>query len=409
MNPQNHDDLTDQVGRALHHQADGISRSPITLGDVKGTATRIRRRRALTASAAVAAAVAIIVPTVAFNSSLFQNADDNPGPPASQNPTPNNVRLGEPLQVEGLPDGEPAKIAWIENGRTLHLPGGNTTTLDRAYSDVVSYDSGFLATYIDREGVATGVLLDDRGSAAGESFATAYSVALSADGVRILYVADGRLLLHDNLTGATDTIRTGVGPETDPIAVTDEVAYYNVPGADGMRDARFFENGTEHDPQPAGTYFYRSVTEDGWVTAVDEVTDDGSCSVVVAPDGAVAGRTCDFTLDAFSPDGSHLLAGPSYRSGYGDGQLAVTERDGVGRQSAVVLEYLQTAPDNATFMEAVWEDETHVLVITSQPIPADSDRTWQLIRLGLDGSAENVAVPVRAGEFPRVAPFAFVS
>jgi hypothetical protein len=60
-------------------------------------------------------------------------------------------------------------------------------------------------------------------------------------------------------------------------------------------------------------------------------------------------------------------------------------------------------------MEAVWEDETHVLVITSQPIPADSDRTWQLIRLGLDGSAENVAVPVRAGELPRVAPFAFVS
>ena len=144
MNPQNHDDLTDQVGRALHQQADGISRSPITLGDVKGTATRIRRRRALTASAAVAAAVAIIVPTVAFNSSLFQNADGDKTQPATQsaNPTPTTVRLGEPLQVEGLPDGEPAKIPWIENGRTLHEPGGNTTTLDRAYSDVVNYDDG---------------------------------------------------------------------------------------------------------------------------------------------------------------------------------------------------------------------------------------------------------------------------
>lgn len=403
MNPQNHDDLTDLVGRALHDQADGINRSPITLGDVKGTATRIRRRRALTATAAVAAGIAIIVPSVALNSSLF--ADGDTTTPA-QSPTPTTVTLGGPLDISDLELGDAPKINWIEDGTTLHTADGDTVTLDRAYSQVVRYDDGWLAKYTDDQGVATGVLLDASGNPVGETFDTAYWMAVSSDGEQVLYVADGKLLKHDNETGETETVSDDAGTETQPIAVTADTAYYNVQLANYTNDARWWRDGVETDPRPNGLYAYRDASDDGWTAAMDEARDDGSCSVVTAPHGEDAGRTCKLTLKAFSPDGEHIIAGAAYEDGYGSTQLSVTKRDGLGSEAAVVLEYLQFGQDDATFMHSVWEDDSHVLAVMTTPIPGTSDRTWSLVRIGLDGSAENAAPPVRGEELPRFAPFA---
>jgi hypothetical protein len=409
MNPQNHDDLTNELGRAMHHQADGISGSPITLGDVKGTATRIRRRRALTATAAVAAVVAIVVPTAMFTSNLFPNASDDNGV-ATNSATPTNVTLGEPLDVSNLELGAAPRIAWIEGGRTLHTADGGTVQLDRAYSDVVRYDGGYLATYTDNEGVATGVLLDAIGNRVGDSFATAYSLAVASDGEQVLYVADGKLLVHDNGTGETDTVRTEAGVETEPIAVTSDTAYYNVQLADYSSDARWFREGEEHDPRPKGIYRYTSVGDNGWATAIVAVDDfDGNCTEVTDASGSEAGRTCDLTLQTFSPDGSHILAKPAYYDGYGIRQLTVTNRDGVGTEAAVVLEYLQTGETDATFMDARWEGDSHILAVMTTPVPGTADMTWQLVRIGLDGSVENASDPVRDEELPQFAPFAFAN
>jgi hypothetical protein len=409
MNPQNHDDLTNELGRAMHHRADGISGSPITLGDVKGTATRIRRRRAITASVAVAAAAAIIVPTAMMSSNLLPDGSGDDNPPATASQSPTTVKLGEPLDVSNLELGSAPRVAWIEGGRVLHTADGGTVQLDRAYTDVVRYDDGYLATYTDNEGVATGVLLDAIGNRVGDSFATAYSLAMASDGEQVLYVRDGKLLVHDNGTGETETVRTDAGVETEPIAVTSDAAYYNVQLADYSSDARWWRDGEEHDPRPAGLFAYSSVTDDGWVVATDELTDAGNCSVVLEPSGDEVGRTCDFTLDAFSPDASHILGGPAYRSGYGDGELAVTNRDGVGTEAAVVLGYLQTGQSDATFMDARWEGDSHILAVMTTPIPGSGDKTWQLVRIGLDGSVENAADPVRGEELPQFAPFAFAN
>jgi hypothetical protein len=397
MTPQNHDDLTDQLGRAMHDQADGISHAPITLGDVKGTATRIRRRRAIAASAAVAAAVAIIVPTVAFNSSLFQNADNTTPDPASQNPTPSNVVLGEPLDVSDLELGDAPRIDWIQ-GRTLHTAQGDSLELDRDYSDVVRYDDGWLGLSTDDQGVSRGYLLDSAGDPTGESFRSTYSLASSSDGEQVLFVRDGALVLHDSVSGETQTVRDGVGAEVEPIAVTADTAYYNVQ-VEYMDDARWWRDGEEHDPRPQGLYGYADVTDDGWAVAMDEVTDFGSCSEVTAPGGDQAGRTCELSLKAFSPDGSHILAGAAYEDGYASRQLSVTNRDGAGSETAVVLEYLQHGEQDASFMYAVWEDDSHLLAVMTTPIPGTADKTWSLVRLGLDGSAENAAAPERGDEF----------
>jgi hypothetical protein len=406
MTPQNHDDLTDQLGRAMHDRADGISHAPITLGDVKGTATRIRRRRAIAASAAVAAAVAIIVPTVAINSSMFQKADDNHNIATnSAAPTPTDVKLGEPLDVSNLKLGDAPRIDWIENGTTLHTADGGTVTLDRSYSDVVRYDDGWLGKYTDDEGVATGVLLDADGNPTGEQFRTAYFIAVSSDEEQVLFVRNGSLVLHDNVSGEDKTIRTDVGPQIEPIAVTADTAYYNVQ-VNLMDDGRWWRDGVEHDPRPDGLYSYADATEDGWTVATDEVTDFGSCSVVTSPEGDQAGRTCKLTLKAFAPDGNHILAGAAYEDGYASRQLSVTNRDGVGTEAAVVLEYIQTGEQDASFMNYRWEDDSHILAVMTTPIAGTSDRTWSLVRIGLDGSAEYAAPSVRGEELPRFAPFA---
>jgi hypothetical protein len=402
MTPHNHDDLTNQLGRALQDQADGIGHSPITLGDVKGTATKIRRRRAMAASAAVAAGVAILVPTVLTNTQLLR-ADDNPADPAP-NPTPTRVTLGEPLDVSDLELGAAPKVDWIEGGRTLHTAEGDTVELDRAYSGVVRYDDGWLARYSDN-GDQVGVLLDASGKPTGAEFSTGFGQAVSSDGDQLLYVADGDLVMHDNNTRETRTVRADAGLETRPIAVTEDTAYYNVQLADYSSDARWWRDGQETDPKPDGLYAYNDVTDDGWAVATDEVTDFGSCSVVTAPEGGQTGRTCKLALEQFSPDGSHIRADAAYQDGYASTQLTVTTRDGVGREAAVVLEYLQSGERDAGFMSATWEDDSHLLVLTTTPIPGTSDKIWQLVRLGLDGSAENAVEPVRGEELPQFWPF----
>jgi hypothetical protein len=84
----------------------------------------------------------------------------------------------------------------------------------------------------------------------------------------------------------------------------------------------------------------------------------------------------------------------------------VTNRDGVGTEAAVVLEYIQTGEQDASFMNYRWEDDSHILAVMTTPIAGTSDRTWSLVRIGLDGSAEYAAPSVRGEEFPRFAPFA---
>jgi len=43
--------------------------------------------------------------------------------------------------------------------------------------------------------------------------------------------------------------------------------------------------------------------------------------------------------------------------------------------------------------------------LMTTPIAGTSDRTWSLVRIGLNGSVEDTVPPVRAGEDPQFAPF----
>ena len=380
-----------------------LDAAPLTLDDVQTRAKRIQRRRRITASVAAAAVVAIIAPVGLV---VADNQTKSSPPPATQSQvTPSPLDWPQRLQTGGLALGDAPKIAWREGG-TLHTADGRDVTVDASYFQLVPYDDGWLAWGSTDIGYSA-TILDSQGNPVGEPFTTGEGFGIAVNETQVLYLEDDALKAHDNTSGETTTLRTGLGPETQPVGFSGDAALYNVQLRNGERDARWIEaGGDEQDPKPVGTYVYADTTGDGWSAALTKVTDDGSCSQTTAPQGNAVGQTCDFTLAAFSPDGEHVLAGPAYRDGYGDRVLAVVPRDHVNGSPPASVHYVQTLETDATFMSSMWEDDDHVLVVTTTPIPSTSDKMWGLVRIGVDGSVENAVEPVRADEFGNAFGFA---
>ncbi len=393
--------IDNDLNRALEHQVEHLDTAPLTLGDVQTRAKGIQRRRRIAACVAAAAAVAIIAP---IGLMFDNNQPDSRGPIKQPSTTPSAISWPQRLQTDGLALGDAPKIDWLE-GTTLHAADGGSVTLDAAYFQVVAYDDGWLAMGSTNSGYSA-TILDSEGNPIGEPFPTGEGFAVSDDGTRVLYVDNGDLVVHVN-GGDTEVLLEGVGNTTEPIAFSGDSALYNVQLGNGENDGRWIEaGGPEHDPEPVGTYIYTDSTNDGWSAALTEVRDDGNCSQTTAPHGDAVGETCDFTLDSFSPDGANVLAGPEYRSGYGDGVLAVVPRDHLNGSPPAVVHYVQSLETDATFMYARWEDDEHVLAVTTTPIEGTSDRMWGIVRIGLDGSVENAVEPVRADEFGNAFGFA---
>jgi hypothetical protein len=113
------------------------------------------------------------------------------------------------------------------------------------------------------------------------------------------------------------------------------------------------------------------------------VTDDGSCSMVLGPDGP-AWSTCEHQLGSFSPDGDHLAAFAAYFDGAGSSELAVLD----AATGTVVLD-LHTAQD-AFVSQVVWEDDSHLLAVVGE------GRQAAILRIGLDGVREYAVPPTKS-------------
>jgi hypothetical protein len=132
----------------------------------------------------------------------------------------------------------------------------------------------------------------------------------------------------------------------------------------------------------------RDATESGQLVGYLRITDNGSTSGVV--DEAAAGhpllwQTSRHTLDWFSPDQRYLLAGPAYRDGIGDGQIAIYSSTG---KLLVQRQISDRAP--GFISRATWEDATHVLFTIHQ------GGRWSVVRMGVDGHLEYAVPPVAA-------------
>lgn len=331
--------------------------------------------------------------TAGSDPTTSQTPTDTPSPTSTD--TPGNPALGQPLDTRDLELGDAPGIAWLE-GRTLHTPDGNVTLPIDAFQ-VVRYDDGWLALASADDDGYVGVRLTADGDIVDET-PSGDRIATSADGDQVLWIEGNALTLHDNTNGSDIAIAKDNG-DIEPVAVEGGVAYFNVGADEWPADGRYWSNGKVHDPLPGDKVPYTGANVDGLTTELSSLDDFGSCSTLRSPHGNDLGETCDFTLDGFSPDGAHLLAGPSYRDGFGDGELAVLPAvDGGVANDALVLHYQRDGDRDPFFLETAWEDAEHFLVLTFTPEPGSAKGTWQIIRIGLDGSVEDAVDPVVAAD-----------
>lgn len=416
-----------------------LHESPLELADIKGRATSIRRRRRAAVVGAVAAAtVAVIVPTAAY---VGLPATDDGRPDPAQTPSVTETtdaapQLGPELDASDLPVGDAPKVAWIE-GTTLHTPDGDVPLPDGSLGNLAPMDDGWIGVDYGTEPY-TLVRVDASGATTELGWTWDTGTATSLDQRWTLYAVDGVLRLHDNATGEDQIIRGDTGMEVQPVGVAEVLdpevdtepqvtAFYNLMTDEGPRFANwksgnewtFFDHVAAADPDdPEVPYFlsYTAVGPTGATGRMTELTDSGSCSDLIsaAHEQPLAG-TCDYQLAAFSPAGNHVIGVPAYRDGRADGVLAILSTepsDEIGgpndpirfpfREPLVHYEIDQDGP-TPEFWSTVWEDTQHVLAVTFTP-GNGAEGTWQILRIGLDGTVENAVDPVEGDDM--AVPFA---
>jgi hypothetical protein len=376
----------DRLADTLRGHADSLGdQHPLTLDDVKGRATGIRRRRRVVSGLAAAAVLAVAVPAgLSVVDRTAGTTRPDPGPAASTSdpdPTPQVTEGPGHLDARtGLRSGE-AGIPVLYDG-LAHLPDGGTFELAGDYTDFVATDDGWAGVVGGIDDTGPLHFLDQDGTVVEEAEATR-GLAVSHDASVLAYVTpEGDVM-----------VRTGQGSErlgevqadlATPAGVVggagcDEgcTVYTNFETGSGGGAAR---TGTPETQEPFRLLEVTGVTGDGRVAGILSYGDDptkepGSCSAVLDDANRQLWRTCDFALGRFSPDGELVLGHPAYRSGEGDGSLAILDAD----DGTVLAEYVNDAESQAFVLTTAWDVDGSVLGLVRQGME------WHLMRFTADG------------------------
>lgn len=383
----------------LRARADRGGARPVDLDAVTTTARRIRRRRTTMAALSTAAVVALAVPVgMALTGTLER---DEAPPVAGQSPSGSATSAGQPpervtLDVGRLATGEPPDVVWLDRS-SLVTAGGERVELERSYRQVATFGDGYVVQGIvdDNTGERAVEVLDG-GGAVTQGFATTDSVAVSADGSLLVFSdAEGELsLLQAGATSPTQ-LDTQQGQVKVPVAVTGTApcdsqcsVYYAVSGPD--RGVNVLSVGDGHLENAGPFERLDAVTPDG--RRAGQVSSDdlepSSCSAVLEG-GRQLWRTCEHSLGDFSPDGEHLIGTDAYLDGVGRSMVALL--DASTGDPAVTYAVDTRAGD--LIADWTWEDDEHVL------LTVHSDGAWQIVRVGLDGTAEVTTDAVPGHDF----------
>lgn len=374
------DELTSRLSRQLHEQADHLPAAPLTLDDVRGRARSIRRTRRVVAGAAVAAVIAVVAPLGIVAGGVFDASPDRELPPAG------------PTEAVDPGPGE-LGIPYLEKGRRLVLPDGSEMELDRKYDDAVVLDGGqvFAISWDPDTGFYALHRMTEDGDAASSVEMADSRVAVSADRSAFAYVTvEGEL----RVAGANGEVSLGAQPEASPVALlggpdceNDECVVYLERGGMGPVAVTGSGEVTELPGDPLNVEdASAAVDRVAMMTSIDE-REPSSCSRVLSSDFSdEVFETCDYTLGRFSPTGSYLSAGPSYRSGHGDTVAAILDAE-TGEELA------RFEPEDGSITQTVWEDSEHLLALTHY----FGAREWSVVRIGTDGTTEVALGPAAGG------------
>jgi hypothetical protein len=369
------DMFDDELRRSLHTQADRIPRIPdLSRGAIR-QARDIRRHRRIARGVAAAALIAVALPVGLKVGDAISKTSREPEPV-----TPDGPKQVQ-LDLQTLSAGDEPAVPYLD-GRTIVGDGFEIDVPGKApIAGIAPVDDGVY--------VATG----DGG--AGWPM-TRYSTNGDVEGLGTVLngpvaSTDGRWVAY--LTGETDEFGNSEGPATLVLMDDDtgeessvtlpatadayEVAIHAVADGtvylsyDDRRSGRAVPMQTWSAGDPAlvpvpGDFDTTAVSPDGNVVAeLTKVTDFGACSAVVdRATESVLWRTCDYMVNGFTPDGDYVWAVPSNSEGYGPSAIAILD----AATGDLVRHYEPAArfQHPITFVDAVFEDDEHLLIQAEQ-------------------------------------------
>jgi hypothetical protein len=351
-------------------------------------------------------------PTVstALSSAPATSPSTSPSAPASSTASSTASSAHQPpdgvLDVTALPTGAPPAIGYLQRG-IAHVSAGTTVRPRTQYRPIgFTRLADSTLVYLTRHGVAMTVEVVTADGTRHGPYRSGPGLVVNADRTLVAWLSAGRVPTVWQ-TGLSD-------PVTFPVAVPgDSRRLAAVTGTDCTEPVGcrvYASSWTGNGPEawvatPDGTIAgadtwgrlvaVRDASESGLIVGYVRISDTGSSSAVVdepASGHPLMWKTARHTLDAFSPDLRYLLAGPAYRDGLGDSQIAIYSS--AGR----LLAQRQVTQRTPGFIAgSTWEDATHVLFTVHQA------GQWSIVRMGLDGHLEYAVRPV-AGRFDH-APF----
>jgi hypothetical protein len=353
---------------------------------------------ALVAGVAGLAVVAVLTAAYAVGR-LSGDGEAGPGPRPSESVRSKHQPPPGVLDVTALPTGSAPAIGYLQRG-VVHLPDGTTVRPDTRYRPV-----GFTRltddtmVYLTQHGAVPTVEVVTADGVRHGPYRSGHELVVNAEHSLAAWLS-GRRAPTVWQAGSTE-------PVTFPVAVpgtSDRSAavvgndcttptgcrvYASSWTGTGPMASVASPDGTLTRADPLGRLVaVRDATESGRLVGYLRIADTGSTSGVIAetaPGHPLMWQTSRHTLDSFSPDLRYLLAGPAYRDGIGDSQIAIYS--GTGR----LLTERQISGRRPGFVSgSTWEDATHVLFTVHQA------GHWSIVRMGVDGRLAYAVPPVAA-------------
>ncbi len=373
MSNHTNDPWETEMSRTFDQRVRDLHEAPLSLDQVKGKATRIRRTRRAAVAGGVLATAAMIVPVAVIASG---NLNDDTAPPVAPQPE------------ETANDSQGPGFGYLE-GKTVHLPSGTEMTYPDRYRGGAVVGTTFFALRSDEE---TGQLyLDVTGP---DVFPTETTEIITGpvvndDHTMVAYIeSDGDLVTRTEDSQAI--VASGLGPNSALTAVTggpdctvDACAFYVDDDAQG--EPRVFDENGAASVTVSGIVGVQDADENGLLTVQASYSDTGSCGGIY--DRAAAGylwQTCDYFLFALSPGSKYVDATHAYLDGFGNAYASILDAE----TGEPITKF---DPENGTITQTHWQDSEHLLVTVY------GDDGWSVYRVGVDTTVERILGPAGQG------------
>lgn len=306
------------------------------------------------------------------------------------------------FDVSDLETGAPPALVWTETDgdkTTIHGPAGETP-VDGVVDAVAPMGSGYVVQTIDGARATTRFVGAD-GTPGRSSWRSGYGLATSPDGEAVAFTTrrGGVKVIDQDGDRVLSMPKIPSKEFGAPVHVTNGYCKED----ETSNGCAVLVNSTKrreswvvssHGIVDITGFKAVSTGSGRWAGGITRFSDTGTCSAMLRNQRA-RWKTCDNMFSDISPDKQHVLGTPAYADGFGPTKLDVLDL----RTGEPMNSFVSTRKAFTTYFDEVWEDPTHLLVVTYQ------GEEFAVVRLGLDGSMEYAVAPVADTDGDMETPF----